>query len=183
VKVEGGEHIDPKGSYVIASNHLSFMDTPVVLAHIPLQFRFLAKKGLFKIPFIGYHLHRAGHLPVPRDDARAAVKTLNDAGRMVRERGISLLVFPEGGRSMGELQEFREGAAYMAIRAGVPLVPVALVDTHRILPMGSVNVRPGRVAVRIGTPIPTSTLRIHDREALTAQVRERVVELLANPVR
>lgn len=183
VRVEGLEHIAAEGGYVFASNHLSFMDTPVVLAHIPVQFRFLAKKGLFSIPFIGYHLHRAGHIPVPRDDARGAVKTLNDAGRLVRERGISLLVFPEGGRSMGELQEFREGAAYMAIRAGAPLVPVALIDTHKILPMGSLNVRPGRVLVSIGEPIPTGKLKIHDRAALTEQVRERVQAMLQNAAR
>mgnify|MGYP000970554742 CR=1 FL=1 len=76
VTVEGLEKIRPDGSYVIASNHLSYMDTPVVLANIPVQFRFLAKRGLFQIPFLGTHLARAGHIPVPRDDPRAAVKTM-----------------------------------------------------------------------------------------------------------
>lgn len=184
VRVEGLERIDPRAPYVIASNHLSYMDTPVVLGWIPLQFRFLAKRGLFRIPFLGHHLRRAGHIPVPREDARAAVKTLNDAGRIVRERGISILVFPEGGRSPAELGPFKEGAAYLAIRAGVPIVPVALVGTRPVLPMGSVHVRPGRVAVRIGKPIPTTGMKSHDRAALTERVRNEVARLMneTNPL-
>src|ERR1035437_6447903 len=76
VTVEGMERIDVEGSYVICSNHLSYMDTPVVLASIPTQFRFLAKKGLFQIPFLGTHLKHAGHIPVPLEDPRASVKTM-----------------------------------------------------------------------------------------------------------
>ena len=114
------------------------MDTPVVLANIPVQFRFLAKSGLFQIPLLGTHLARAGHIPVPRDDARAAVKTMTTAAQVIRERGISLLIFPEGGRShTGELASFKEGAAYIAIRAGVPLVPIVLKGTREVLPFGS----------------------------------------------
>lgn len=176
---EGLEHIDPKRSYVFVSNHVSFMDTPVVLASIPVQFRFLAKKGLFSIPFLGYHLQRAGHIPVPVGDPRAALKTMAAAGRIIREREISILVFPEGGRSLEGLQEFREGAAYIAIEAGVPAVPIALEGTLEVLPMGSVNVRPGRVVLRVGTPIPTAHLTRRDRAALTVQLHEKVSELLA----
>ncbi len=185
VRVEGLAQIDPQAPYVIASNHLSYMDTPVVLAWIPLQFRFLAKQALFRIPFLGHHLHRAGHIPVPRDDARAAVKTLNDAGRIVRERGVSILVFPEGGRAPEEMRSFKDGAAYIAIRAGAPIVPVALVGTRPILRMGSVHVRSGKVTVKIGKPISTTGLKIHDRTALTEQVRCEVVRLLdeTNPNR
>lgn len=176
--VEGREKIDPNGSYVFVSNHVSFMDTPVVLAHIPVQFRFLAKKGLFKIPFLGYHLTRAGHIPVPRENPREAVKAMANAGRIIRERGISILVFPEGGRSLRGLREFKEGAAYIAIKAGVPLVPIALAGTLEVLPMGSLNVRPGHVRLRVGDPIPTTALTLHDRGALTQQAYERVAELL-----
>jgi len=99
MKVEGLEKIDPKGSYVFVANHLSYMDTPCILAAIPVQFRFMAKKGLFKIPFLGYHLSRAGHIAVPRDNPREAIKAMAEAGKIVRERGISILIFPEGGRS------------------------------------------------------------------------------------
>jgi 1-acyl-sn-glycerol-3-phosphate acyltransferase len=181
--VEGLEKIDPNGSYVFVSNHASFMDTPVVLGHIPVQFRFLAKQGLFSIPFLGHHLKRAGHLPVPKDNPRDAVKMMTEAGRIIRERGISVLVFPEGGRSLEGLQPFKEGAAYIAIKAGVPVVPVALVGTLEVLPMGSMHVRPGCVTLRIGDPIATAHLKPKDRGELTQHLYNRVSELFNEPAR
>lgn len=179
VKAEGLEKIAPNGSYVFVSNHLSYMDTPVVLANIPAQFRFLAKSGLFQIPLLGTHLARAGHIPVPREDARAAVKTMTTAAQVIRERGISLLIFPEGGRSPdGDLASFKEGAAYIAIRAGVPLVPIALKGTREILPYGSGHVRSGRVTMRIGDPIPTDQVQLRDRGQITDQLRDRIASML-----
>lgn len=179
VKVEGIEKIEPGGSYVIASNHLSLMDTPLVLAYLPLQFRFLAKRSLFRVPFIGGHLKRAGHVAIPREDARGSLKAMTEAARMIQERGVSALVFPEGGRSMGQLQEFKEGAAYIAIKAGVPLVPVAIQGTLEVLPMGSLTVRPGRVRMRIGDPIPTAGLTLQERSRLTAELRARIQGMLS----
>jgi 1-acyl-sn-glycerol-3-phosphate acyltransferase len=172
VKVEGLEEIVPTGSYVFVSNHLSFMDTPVVLANIPVvQFRFLAKRGLFQIPLLGQHLSRAGHIPVPREDPRAAVKTMQLAADTIRRKKISLLIFPEGGRSHdGELQPFKEGGAYIAIRAGVPVVPIAISGTRKLLPWGSGIVRSGSVRLRILKPIETMHLSLKDRGVLTQQV-------------
>jgi 1-acyl-sn-glycerol-3-phosphate acyltransferase len=179
VRVEGLEKIKEDGSYVFVSNHLSYMDTPVALANIPVQFRFLAKRGLFQIPFLGWHLARAGHIPVPRGDARAAVKTMTLAAQVVREQKISLLIFPEGGRSRkGEMRPFMEGAAYIAIRAGVPLVPIGLQGTREVLPYGSGNIRGGPVILRIGDPIPTDQATIRDRLQLTELLRERIIKLI-----
>lgn len=179
VNVEGLEKIRPDGSYVFVSNHLSYMDTPVVLANIPVQFRFLAKRGLFQIPLLGTHLARAGHIPVPRGDARAAVKTMTTAAQAIRERSISLLIFPEGGRSQtGELGSFKEGAAYIAIRAGVPLVPITLRGTRKVLPYGSGHVRSGSVTMRIGEPIPTDQVQLRDRMRVTRELRDRIVTML-----
>jgi 1-acyl-sn-glycerol-3-phosphate acyltransferase len=179
VTVEGLEKLDHRHSYVLCSNHLSYMDTPVVLSHIHVRFRFLAKRGLFQIPLLGTHLSQAGHIPVPREDPRAAIKTMTRAAETIRARGISMLVFPEGGRSRdGELRAFKEGAAYIAIKAGVPLVPIALIGTREIMPMGSAVIRRGPVRVVVSDPIPTEGLTLRDRDVLTAEARERIVRIL-----
>jgi 1-acyl-sn-glycerol-3-phosphate acyltransferase len=177
-RVEGLDNIPRRGGCVIVSNHLSLMDTPLVIAHIPLQFRFLAKKGLFRIPFIGGHLRRAGHIAIPRADARGSLKAMSESARIIQERGVSALVFPEGGRSTGELKEFKDGAAYIAIKAGVPIVPVAIQGTREVLPMGSAVVRPGKVSLRIGCPIATTGLALQDRHRLTVQTRATILALM-----
>src|SRR5262245_36032639 len=179
MRVEGLEKIDRAGSYVFVANHRSLMDTPVVLAHIPLQFRFLAKKGLFLIPILGTHLRRAGHLPVVKGDPRASLKSMSDAAKIIRDRRVSVLLFPEGGRSADDtLQEFREGAAYIAIKSGVPAVPIAMTGTGEVLKMGSMQIISGIVQLRIGDPIPTGNLTLKDRAALNHTLREKVALLL-----
>lgn len=180
VIVEGLDQIDPSGSYVFISNHLSYIDSLTALANIPVQFRFLAKLGLFQIPLLGSHLSRAGHIPVPRQDPRGSVKTMQLAAEVIQEKKISLLIFPEGGRSHhGVLQRFKEGGAYIAIRAGVPVVPVVLVGTNTVLPYGGGIVEPGTVKLRILKPIATTNLALRDRGVLTNQLRD----LIANELR
>ena len=178
VHVEGLDRIDPTGSYVFISNHLSFMDTPVALAHIPAQFRFLAKRGLFQIPLLGTHLSRAGHIPVPRGDPRAAVRTLQAAAEAIQQKKISMLIFPEGGRSEGVLRPFKEGGAYIAIRAGVPVVPLVMIGTRQILPYGAGVVLSGDVTLRIMPPIDTSHFTLKDRGSLTAQLHALILNEL-----
>jgi len=177
VTIEGLEKIDPVASYVFVANHRSYIDTPVVLASVPLEFRFFAKHGLFLVPFLGTHLKRAGHVPVFRGDARASVKSMNLGVQLIQERGISLLLFPEGGRTNGEMREFKEGAAYIAIKAGAPIVPVGIVGTRAVLPKGSSHVSGGRVLLRIGDPIPTAAMKLHDRAQLTERLARQVAEL------
>lgn len=180
VRTRGLEKLKTGASYVIACNHSSYMDTPVILTYVHVQFRFLAKSGLFKIPFLGLHLARAGHLPVPREDPRAAIKTMSDAARNIREKGISMLIFPEGGRTPdGELKAFKEGGAYIAIKAGVPLVPVAIHGTRAVVPMHSGIVRSGPVALLVGDPIDTANLTLQDRGRITAEARRQIEQMLA----
>ena len=178
VRVEGMEKLDPNGSYVFVANHASLMDIPAILSRLPHQFRFFAKKGLFSIPFLGTHLKRAGHLPVDRSNARNSLKSMSEAAHIITKRHISVLLFPEGGRSPTGLREFKEGAAYIAIKAGVPIVPIALIGMRELLPMESLHVRTGRVALKIGDPIPTDGLKLQDRAALTLRLYEEITSLL-----
>ena len=176
-KVVGLDKLDLTKSYVLVSNHASYMDTPAVLSSIPLDFRFFAKKGLFSIPFLGWHLERAGHLPVVKDDPRGQLRSLNEGARLIQERGISVLLFPEGGRAEEAMQPFKEGAAYLAIKAGVPVVPIGLRDTRKALPMHSAVIEPCTVQLHIGDPVPTAHLKPSDRGALNDLLFERVREL------
>jgi 1-acyl-sn-glycerol-3-phosphate acyltransferase len=179
VRVEGLEHIDPNQSYVFIANHASYMDTPVILSAIKVQFRFLAKRGLFQIPLIGTHLSRAGHIPVPREDPRAAVKTMALAAEIIQSKKISLLIFPEGGRSHdGHLRPFKEGGVYIAIKAGVPLVPVALIGTPNTLKFGGGIVRSGEIILRIFPPVSTDELTLKDRAPVTAQLHDLLLSEL-----
>jgi 1-acyl-sn-glycerol-3-phosphate acyltransferase len=177
VIAEGVEKLDPKKGYVLVSNHSSYFDIPVIMATLPLEFRFFAKQGLFRIPFLGTHLHRAGHIPVMRGDARASLKSMTEGARMLRERNVSVLLFPEGGRTVDHLTEFKEGTAYVAIKAGVPAVPIGLEGMRRIMRMHSGYVYPGTVHIRVGEPIETTDFTVKDRERLTKLLHQRVAEL------
>jgi 1-acyl-sn-glycerol-3-phosphate acyltransferase len=180
VRSEGLEKVDPAGTYVFVANHASYMDIPAILSQLPQQFRFFAKKGLYKIPFLGTHLLRAGHLPVDRSSARASLKSMNAAVRLISERGTCMLLFPEGGRSPIKLRDFTEGAAYIAIKAGVPIVPVALVGMRALLPMHSIHIRSGRVLLRIGDPISTKGMTPGDRVALTERLHAEIERMLGD---
>jgi 1-acyl-sn-glycerol-3-phosphate acyltransferase len=185
VRAEGVEKLDPRANYVFVSNHASFMDIPALLSTLTHQFRFFAKKGLYKIPFLGWHLRWAGHLPVDRSNARASLKSMTEGARIISQRHISVVLFPEGGRSATGLRPFKEGAAYIAIKAGVPVVPVAIVGLRELLPMGSGHIRSGSVTVRVGDPIPTAGLKLDARADLSAQLHDRIAGMLegsAEPV-
>jgi len=185
VRAEGAEKLDRKANYVFVSNHASYMDIPALLSTLKHQFRFFAKKGLYQIPFLGWHLRWAGHIPVDRSNARASLKSMTEGARIIAERHISVLLFPEGGRSPKGLRDFKEGAAYIAIKAGVPVVPVAIVGLRELLPMGSGHIRSGCVTVRIADPIPTAALKLDARTELTARLHDEIAAMLkgsAEPV-
>ncbi len=177
VRVERLDHIDPAQTAIYAANHLSALDIPVLYAYLPVQFRIMAKKELFRYPFLGWHLKRSGQIPIDAGDARASLRSLTHASESLRH-GTPLVVFPEGGRSVtGQLQEFMGGASYVAIRAQAPIVPIAIVGTGRALPMNSFHLLPGVVDLIIGEPIPTAGLRVRDMDKLTMQVRQAIAEM------
>jgi 1-acyl-sn-glycerol-3-phosphate acyltransferase len=180
--VRGAEKLDPETSYVVVANHSSYMDIPALYSALPLELRFFAKKGLFSIPLLGGHLRRAGHLPVVRGDARASLKSMTEGAKLIRERGISVLLFPEGGRTEKGIRPFKEGAAYIAIKAGVPIVPVGLVNMRSVLPMDSLLLRSAAIEVNVGEPIETAGMTLRDRERLNEILQERVAELAGERV-
>jgi len=178
VLVRGREHLDPSSCYVLAGNHLSLIDTPVVLAHVPVRFLFLVNAKYVRMPFLGTHLRRCGHFSIDQDDVRASLKVMTQAARTARERGLSILLFPEGSRARGErMGEFKEGAVYIAIKAGVPLIPFAIDGTQRVLPVGSAHVRGGTVDLVFGEPISTAGCTLQNRSELNRVLHERVARL------
>jgi len=177
VRVEGLDHLDPQQPAIYAANHLSAIDIPVLYAHLPGKFRIMAKRELFRYPFLGWHLKRSGQIPIVLGDAHASLRSLNRAGETLRH-GMPLVVFPEGGRSRtGELQEFMNGAFYVAIRAQAAVVPMAIVGSFELLPMNSFHMLPGNIDLIIGEPIPTTGMRLRDMEKLAAQVRQVIAKL------
>ena len=178
--VRGAENLLKHPVAVYAANHTSYMDTPVIFASLPFQFRILAKKELWPIPFIGWHLNRSGQIPIDAANPRASLSSLTAASKTLRA-GMPLFVFPEGGRTPdGTLQPFLNGAAFLAIRAQVPLVPIALTGVYDLLPMGTRHFYPGQLTLTIGEPIPTTGLTLRQADQLTQQLRH-AIESLQHP--
>jgi 1-acyl-sn-glycerol-3-phosphate acyltransferase len=181
VTVEGFDRVDTGRAHVYVVNHLSALDIPVLYLYLPFQFRILAKKELFRYPFMGWHLRRSGQIPVDLDNPRASVRSLNRAVEAIRNN-MSLVVFPEGGRSEnGQLQPFMGGAFFAAIKAQVDVVPMALSGTYEMLKMNTWHIKPRRVRLQVGDPIPTAGISIRQVEAVTTQAREAIARLLNGP--
>ncbi|MBM3784146.1 MAG: 1-acyl-sn-glycerol-3-phosphate acyltransferase [Acidobacteria bacterium] len=178
VEITGKEKLVPGQHYIFAGNHRSYSDTPALLATLPRSFRFMAKESLFKIPLMGHHLKLAGHVPVSLDNPRAALKSLFRAGDIVRDKKLSVLIFPEGGRTEGALEPFKDGAAIIGIRSGVPIVPFGLIGTRDVMPMHHATVRGGPVKVLLGDPIITTEYTIKEKSELTTRLRNEVAALL-----
>jgi 1-acyl-sn-glycerol-3-phosphate acyltransferase len=175
--VVGEQNLSKYPVAVYASNHTSYMDTPVVFAALPFQFRILAKKELWPIAFIGWYLDRSGQIPIDTRNPHATLSSLGVGVKALRS-GLPLFVFPEGGRTPdGELQPFLSGAAYLAIRAQVPLVPIALDGVYSLLPMHTRHLYPGPLTLAAGDPIPTTGMTIRQTDELTEKLRAAIEQL------
>jgi 1-acyl-sn-glycerol-3-phosphate acyltransferase len=172
LNVRGAENLKPNVPYVLCVNHQSHMDIPIILVGLPIQFRFAAKKELFRIPFLGWHLRRSGHVSIDRENPRAAVKSLGEAAAAIRA-GTSVVIFPEGGTSPdGTIKPFKGGGFFLATRSGVEAVPVTIVGSRKILPYKTYHVRGGTVEVRIGPPIDSEGV---SNAELAEKVRTEIV--------
>ena len=179
--VRGRENLRKAPVAVYASNHTSYMDTPVVFAALPFQFRILARKELWPIPFIGWYLGRSGQIPIDTRNPRATLSSLGVGVKALRS-GMPLFVFPEGGRTPnGELQNFLSGAAYLAIRAQVPLVPIALSGVYDLLPIHTRHLYSGELTLTAGEPIPTTGMTVRQTDELTGMLRAAIQELTGQP--
>jgi len=174
VRVEGLERVDPRVPAVYCANHSSAIDIPILFASLPVQFRFAAKRSLFRIPFMGWHLGRSGHIPIDRGRPREAVKSMRRVAEEV-QAGKSVLLFPEGARSRdGRLQPFKAGSFYIAILAGVPVVPITLNGAASVLKPDSFHLRAGQTEMIVHPPISTCELTLKDVARLSTQVREAI---------
>lgn len=176
VRVRGREKLEPGRPYVYVANHQSYMDIPILFACLPVGFRILAKASLFPIPFLGWYLRRTGNLPISfgRKGVYAEARQLLQAVRYLRQ-GQPLVVFPEGGRSVsGQLEEFRTGIFWAAVKAGAPLASLTIVGSRRVLPCGSWHIRPSRVQLIIDGPVSTEGLQRAQLDALVARVRRQI---------
>ena len=177
--IQGLENI-PDETAVYAANHTSYMDTPVVFASLPFQFRILAKKELWGLPFIGWYLNRSGQIPIDTANPRASLSSLGNGVRTLRD-GLNVFVFPEGGRTPnGEMQPFLNGAAYLAIRSQVPLVPIALIGVYDLLPIHTRHFYTAHMPLKliIGNPIVTAGRTLRESDALTEELRTAIAELI-----
>lgn len=175
VVLQGGDNL-PDMPFIIMSNHQSNFDILALLAAIPDRFYWIAKKELFDIPLFGSSMKRGGYIPLDRSDGRKALKSMEVAASMIHQ-GRSVVIFPEGTRSRdGRLLPFKRGGFMLAVRAGVPVVPVTVNGSGRVNPGGEIRLYPGNISIRVHPPviIPEGVKRNEAEEWLMEQVRSRI---------
>jgi 1-acyl-sn-glycerol-3-phosphate acyltransferase len=177
MRVTGLDQIDMSKTHVYAVNHASALDIPVLYAYLPFQFRILHKKELLSYPIVGWHLKRSGQVCVDQQNPARSVGQIKSALRTLK-RGMPLVIFPEGGRtSDGNIQPFLPGAFFLAIKAQVDIVPIALRGMHELLPMNTYHIKPRPLEMHVGQPIPTAGLKMSDLEQLSAKVQKAIESL------
>jgi 1-acyl-sn-glycerol-3-phosphate acyltransferase len=178
VTLEGVENLQTEEPQIIVSNHQSWFDVFALAAHLPVRYRFVAKKELEDIPVFGKAWKSCGHVSVDRGNREAAIEALDQAWREVHEEKLTMVLFPEGTRSPdGLLKSFKKGAFVLAVQGQVPLVPVAVVGSRAVMPKGSMKIRSGTITLRIGPAIPTEGTTIRDRNRLLRASWDAIAQL------
>jgi len=176
VTVKGLSNLNRAGSFIYMPNHVSNFDIPVLQAYLPVQFRWIAKAELFKIPIFGYAMKRAGYISIDRFDRKAAIQSLNNAAEIIRN-GTSVIIFPEGTRSQNQnIQSFKKGGFVLAVDSGVPIIPVIIHGTWSIMQKKQILVKPGNVVLEIKKPINTLDYTRKTKDELMEKVRNIMVE-------
>ncbi len=166
---------------VFAANHASALDIPVLYVYLLFQFRIVFKSELLAYPFVGWHLKRSGQVCINQQNPAASIGAIKSAVRSLR-KGMPLVIFPEGGRTTdGQLQPLLPGAFFLAIKAQADIVPIALIGTYDLLPMNTYHIKPRPLEMRVGEPISTEGLTLHDMEAVSAKVKEAIGKLHESP--
>ena len=181
VNVTGLDKIDTGKPHVYAVNHASAMDIPVLYVYLPFQFRIVFKKELLAYPVVGWQLKRSGQVCIDQQKPTNSIAAIRSAVKSLKA-GMPLVIFPEGGRTPdGEIKSFLPGALFLALKAQVDIVPVALVGTYELLPMDTYHIKCRPLEMRVGDPISTAGLTMRDLEALSARVQKAVEELYYAP--
>ncbi len=181
VKVTGFEKVDTSKPHVYAVNHASALDIPVLYVHLPFQFRIAFKKELLAYPVVGWQLKRSGQICIDQQNPSHSISSIR-AGLKGLKEGMPLVIFPEGGRTPdGEIKPFLPGAFFLAIKAQVDIVPIALLGTYELLPMDTYHIKCRPLEMRVGEPISTVGLSLRDIESLSAKVQAAVEELYYRP--
>ena len=171
LEIEGLENINREQPQVFAANHSGLHDILSLAAHLPIQFRWVAKKSLFNVPFMGWHMRRSGYIPIDRDNPREAARSIIEAAQIIRG-GVNAIAFPEGTRSRtGDIGQFRSGAFALALRTGVPLVPITLEGSCRVIMPKTLQVNPGTIIrIKIDQPIDLSVYGKTDKRRLMEEI-------------
>ena len=176
VEIRGREHFDPKLTYIYMCNHTSNLDPPIVVPIIPRRTSVLVKKELFRVPLVGRAMRLGDLVPVDRANRDAAIASVERAAT-VMNKGLNMMVFPEGTRSYdGKLLPFKKGPFYLAMETGVPVIPMTIVGSHELWPKGHFGITKGTVTVVFHEPIDPR--QFSDRETLIAAVRAKIESAL-----
>jgi len=177
VKVTGLDKIDVTRPHVYAVNHASALDIPVLYVNLPFQFRIVFKKELLAYPIVGWQLKRSGQVCIDQQKPTNSIAAIRSAVKSLKA-GMPLVIFPEGGRTPdGDVKPFLPGAFFLAIKAQVDIVPVALVGTYELLPMNTYHIKCRPLEMRVGEPISTAGMTMRDLEAVSGKVQKELEKL------
>lgn len=176
VEVFGAENIMLGKSQIFMANHQSDFDALIALTHIPVQIRWIAKRDLFYLPLVGMIMRKAGHIEIGQNHRNESTQDIDPAMRHIQKRK-SIMTFPEGVRSKdGEIQSFQPEAFYLAIQSGIPIVPVSIIGSKQIMPLGSFKIKPARIKMIIAKPIEAKYFNIAQSNELIEKVRNTIIE-------